>query len=115
MLAAGDAAEDAFHDDDPVVDQGPPPRILFFAAIIANGWFVKPKSFMYAPGMESIPIRFKKAFSRWLLFLLFWIAALAALPMGWVGGAFASWFVWITIKIRSTVEDMDQQVELWTN
>ena len=115
MLAAGDAAEDAFHDDDPVVDQGPPPRILFFAAIIANGWFVKPKSFMYAPGMESIPIRFKKAFSRWLLFLLFWIAALAALPMGWVGGAFASWFVWITIKIRSTVENMDQQVELWTN
>ena len=48
-LPAG-GADDALHDDNPVVDQRPPPRMLFFAAIIANGWFVKPKSFMYAPG-----------------------------------------------------------------
>ena len=39
-LAAGDTAGDAAHDDDPAIDQSPPPRILFLAALIANGWFV---------------------------------------------------------------------------
>jgi len=112
MLAAGDAADDALHDDNPVVDQRPPPRMLFFAAIIANGWFVKPKSFMYAPGMESIAARFKKAFSRWILFVFFWVVALVALPMGWVGGGFAGWVLWITFKLRRTLQTMDRQVEL---
>jgi hypothetical protein len=35
--------------------------------------------------------------------------------MGWVGGAFASWFVWITFKLRLTIQGMDQQVELRAN
>jgi hypothetical protein len=111
-LAVGDSADDALHDDSPVVDQRPPPRIIFFAAIIANGWFVKPKSFMYAPGMESIPKRFKKAISRWVLFFFFWIVALVALPVGWVGVSFAVWFAWITIKLKNTMKEMNQQVEL---
>ena len=90
-LAAGDSAADVLHDDSPVVDQRPPPRILFLAAIVANGWFVQPRSFMYSPGMESIPARFKKAFSRWILFFLLWAVALVALPVGWVSGAFVAW------------------------
>ena len=67
-LEAGDSAVDAPLDDNPVVDQNPPPQILFFAAIVANGWFVKPKSFVYEPGMEPISSRFQKALLRWILF-----------------------------------------------
>lgn len=111
-LAAGDSAADVLHDDSPVVDQRPPPRILFLAAIVANGWFVQPRSFMYAPGMESIPARFKKAFSRWILFFLLWAVALVALPVGWVSGAFVAWCGWIAFKLRRTMSDMDQRVEL---
>jgi hypothetical protein len=67
---------------------------------------------MYAPGMESIPARFKKAFSRWILFFLLWAVALVALPVGWVSGAFVAWCGWIAFKLRRTMGDMDQQVEL---
>jgi hypothetical protein len=31
-LAVGDSADDALHDDSPVVDQRPPPRIIFFCS-----------------------------------------------------------------------------------
>ncbi len=111
-LMAGGSAGDALHDDSPVVDQRPPPRILFIAAITANGWFVKPKSFTYAPGLAAVPARFKKAFSRWILFFVFWIVALVALPVGWVVGAFASWFIWVTFRLRRTMKELDHQVEL---
>jgi hypothetical protein len=67
---------------------------------------------MYAPGMESIPKRFKKAISRWVLFFFFWIVALVALPVGWVGVSFAVWFAWMTIKLKNTMKEMNQQVEL---
>ena len=70
---AGDKAGDAPLDDNPEIDRSPPPRFVFFAALIANGWFLRAKSFMYSPGVESVPSRFKAAFSRWLLFGLFWI------------------------------------------
>jgi hypothetical protein len=111
-LAAGDEAEDARQDDDPVVDQRPPPRIVFFAALIANGWFLRAKSFMYSPGTESIPSRFKTAFSRWFYFLMFWIVALAVLPTTLVGLAFAGWFIWIVRDLRGILNKMDAQVEL---
>ena len=62
-LEAGDSAVDVSLDDNPVIDQKPPPLILFFAAIVSNGWFVKPKSFVYEPGMEPISLRFQKALS----------------------------------------------------
>ena len=114
-LDAGDAAGDALHDDAPVVDRGPPPRMLFFAAIIGNGWFLRAKSFMYAPGTDSIPSRFKAAFSRWILFLLFWSVALFVFPAGLVGLAFAGWLVWIVRDLRRVLNDMDEQVELKKN
>ena len=72
-LAAGDAVGDALHDDNPETDGAPPPRIVFFAALIANGWFLRAKSFMYSPGAEPIPSRFKAVFLRWIPFLLFWV------------------------------------------
>ena len=111
-LAADDAAGDAAHDDDPAIDQAPPPRIVFVAALIANGWLVGVKSFAYSPGVRSVPSRFATAASRWLLFLAFWAAALAFLPTVLVGLAFAGWVAWITRDIRRVLGGLDVQEEL---
>ena len=111
-LAAGDTAGDAPHDDNPEIDQSPPPRLLFFAALIANGWFLQAKSFAYSPGVGSVPSRFKAAFSRWFLFLLFWIVALAFVPAALVGLTFAGWLVWIVRDLTRTLRNMESQVEL---
>ena len=111
-LAAGDAAGDAEHDDAPVIDQAPPLRIVFFAALIANGWFLRVKSFAYSPGVGSVPSRFAAALSRWLLFLLFWIAAVAFAPTMLVGLAFAGWLLWIGRELRRTLSNFEDQVEL---
>jgi hypothetical protein len=111
-LAAGEAAGDAAHDDDPVIDQAPPPRALFLAALIANGWFLGVRSFAYSPGVRSVPSRFAAASSRWLLFLAVWAAALAFLPTVLVGLAFAGWVAWIMRDIRRTLGGLDVQEEL---
>jgi hypothetical protein len=111
-LAAGDAAGDAAHDDDPVIDQAPPPRVLFLAALIANGWFLGVRSFVYSPGVRSVPSRFAAASSRWLLFLAVWAAALIFLPTVLVGLAFAGWVAWIMRDIRRTLGGLDVQQEL---
>ena len=111
-LAAGDAAGDTAHDDHPVIDQAPPPRAVFIAALIANGWFIRVKSFAYSPGVGSIFSRFALAGSRWLVFLAFWAAALALLPTVFVGVAFAGWVIWIARDIRRIMGAMDRQKEL---
>ena len=112
MLADRDAAGDAPHDENPTLDRGPPPRLLFFAAIIANGWFIRAKSFMYSPGTASIPARFKAAFLRWILFALFWWGALVVLPIELVGITFVCWLVWIGLDIKRVLGEMSHQVEL---
>lgn len=111
-LAEKDAVEDARHDDNPETDRAPPPRIIFFAALIANGWFLRAKSFMYSPGAEPIPSRFKAVFSRWFLFLLFWIIALFIAPSTLVGIAFVGWLGWIVWDLKRIMNEMDDQVEL---
>ncbi|MEM1434235.1 MAG: hypothetical protein AAGG11_09295 [Pseudomonadota bacterium] len=111
-LEAGNAAGDAAHDDAPEIDQAPPPRIVFIAALIANGWFLRVKSFAYSPGVKSVPARFARAFSRWLLFLAFWAGALAFLPAAPVGLAFAGWVAWIVRDARRTLGGLDVQQEL---
>lgn len=111
-LQAGDDAGDASHDDNPTIDSGPPPRLLFFAAIIANGWFLRARSFAYSPGVGSVPARFKAAFSRWFLFLFFWMIAMAIVPTGLVAIAFAAWLVWIGLDLKRVLGDMGDQVEL---
>ena len=80
--------------------------------MIANGWFMRVKSFAYSPGVRSVPARFAGALSRWLLFLVFWVAALAYLPAALVGLAFAGWAIWIVRDIRRTLGGMDAPVEL---
>jgi len=111
-LAAGETAEDARHDDKPETDGAPPPRIIFFAALIANGWFLRAKSFMYSPGAEPIPARFKAVFSRWFLFFLFWTIALFIVPLPLVGIAFVGWLGWIVWDLKRIMNEMDDQVEL---
>lgn len=111
-LDAGDAPGNAAHDDNPVIDQGPPPRIVFFAALIANGWFLRVKSFAYSPGVGSVPTRFKAAFSRWLLFFLFWMLAIVFLSPLLVAAAFSGWVVWILRDLRRILGDMEHQVEV---
>jgi len=111
-LAAGDASGDAAHDDEPEIDQAPPPRILFVAALIANGWFKGVKSFAFSPGVGSTPSRFAAAYSRWLLFVAFWAVALMFLPTSFVVVAFAGWVAWIARDIRRVLGGLDTQKEL---
>ena len=85
-LVAGDTAEDALHDDQPEIDSIPPPRLVFIAALIANGWFLGVKSFLYSPGAASPPKRFAAAFKR-LDTLLRSDAAVVFLPTGYTSGS----------------------------
>ena len=80
--------------------------------MIANGWFLRVKSFAFSPGVRSVPARFAAAISRWLLFLVFWAAALVFLPTALVGLAFVGWVTWIVRDIRRTLGGLDAQVEL---
>lgn len=111
-LAAGDAAEDAAHDDQPEIDNAPPPRPLFIAALIANGWFLRVKSFAYSPGVAPVPKRFAAAFSRWLLFFAVWIAAIVFLPAAPVIFALVCWVAWIARDARRTLGSLDVQQEI---
>jgi hypothetical protein len=70
------------------------------------------KPFAYSPGVGSVPSRFARAGSRWLLFLAFWAAALAVLPTVLVGLAFAGWVAWIARDVRRILGAMDVQEEL---
>ena len=108
----GDISGDAAHDDHPEIDSPPPPRIVFMAALIANGWFVRAKSFAYSPGAESTPVRFKKAFLRWPPFLLLWMIGFALLPLIWMLTGLALWLVLIVMDIRATWGLMDVPEEI---
>lgn len=111
-LAAGDATKDVAHDDRPEIDSKPPPRPLFIGALIANGWFLRVKSFAYSPGVAAVPKRFKAAFSRWLLFLAAWIAAIVYLPTAPVIFALVCWAAWIARDTRRTLASLDVQQEI---
>ena len=117
-LVAGDTAEDAAHDDQPEIDSRPPPRLVFIAALIANGWFLGVKSFLYSPGAASPPKRFAAAFKRWILFFAFWIAAVVFLPITPVvapPSAFVCWLTWIVRDVRTTISSLDVQEEIKAN
>jgi hypothetical protein len=111
-LNAGDGVGDAAHDDNPVIDQAPPPRLVFYAALIANGWFLQVKSFAYSPGVGSIASRFRTAFLRWILFFLFWFGASFSLPAPLVATAFAGWLIWIVRDLKKTLGALESPVEL---
>ena len=92
---------DAPLDDNPEIDQGPPPKLVFFAALIANGWFLKVKAFAYNPGVASVPKRFMAAYARWIIFFAFWYGALQLLPtLAVLPAGFSAWLAWIVYDIR---------------
>jgi hypothetical protein len=93
-LAAGDATGDAAHDDRPEVDQSPPPIPVFVALLLANGWFLRARSFAYGPDAPPLPRRFAVAGARLVGFVLAWVAALAFLPTLPVLLAFGAWAFW---------------------
>ena len=95
-----------------MTDQSPPPRPLFVAALIANGWFLGVRPFVYSPGVRAVPARFAIAFSRWLLFLAVWGGALAFAPGAVVGLAFAGWVAWIARDVNRFLGGMNIQQEL---
>ena len=111
-LSAKTSSQDAPLDMDPEIDQPPPPRPIFFGALIANGWFLRLKSFAYSPGAAPVPQRFKAALSRWWLFGAFWMTALYFLPALSVSSALACWIVWMGYQIKIAARNMEQQVEL---
>ena len=113
-LMTGTTSGDAAHDDHPEIDSPPPPRIVFMAALIANGWFFRAKSFAYSPGAESTPVRFKKAFRRWPPFVLLWVIGFTLLSKPLVMIGLATWLTWITIDIRVSWGRMDVQEEIKT-
>ncbi len=96
-----DAPHDAPHDDSPEVDSTPPPLPVFLAMILANGWFLRIKSFAYSPGAPPIQRRFATAGARWLLFIGFWILAAVYLPWALTAVAFAGWLAWVRRDMRN--------------
>jgi hypothetical protein len=113
-LRGGEAAGDAAHDDDPEIDQKPIPLPLFVGLVLANGWFVGPRSFAYSPGGPTLEKRFAIAGVRLLLFILAWIAAAVWLPSVPVVLAFAAWTAWVARDIRRTIVPLRRSRELVT-
>ena len=111
-IAQGDRVSDALLDDNPEIDQGPPPKLMFFTALIANGWFLQVKAFTYNPEVTSVPKRFMAAYARWVVFFALWCSALQILPIAVVFTAFLAWLAWIIYDIRKTMRGFYVQVEL---
>ena len=114
-LSAENNEENAEHDNNPEIDNAPPPRPIFIAALIANGWFLGVKSFVYSPGVEPTPRRFAAAFRRWLPFIALWVAAAVFLPTILVASTFACWLAWIARDVRRTISNLDVQQEIRAN
>ncbi len=111
-LAAPDSVQDAADAAPTEIYTAPPPRPLFIAALIANGWFLGVKSFAYSPGVAPVPKRFAAAYLRWPLFITIWIAAFVFLPTAPVVFALVCWVAWIVRDTRRTLGALDVQQEI---
>lgn len=111
-LGAGDEGDDAAHDDHPEIDFKPLPTPVFVALLLANGWFLRVKSFAYSPGVPEPRTRFAVAAFRFLLFALAWIAAAVWLPTLPVVLALIVWAVWVVSDLRRIVGGIGRQRQL---
>ncbi len=111
-LRAGADAADAAHDDHPEIDQKSIPTPLFLAAVLANGWFLRVKSFAYSPGVPPIQIRFGIAAFRFAVFVFAWVVAAVWLPPLPVALAFAAWAAWVVRDVRRTFGPLREHREL---
>ncbi len=91
---------DAALDADPPLDSRGIPWPLFVILLLANGWFVRARPFLYLPDGPTANRRARSAMVRVAFFLAGWVAAFATLPTLWVGAALAAWVAWIIPSIR---------------
>jgi hypothetical protein len=91
---------DAELDTKPKLDSRGIPWPIFVTLLVANGWFLRPKTFGFISGGPSPEQRAKRAILRVPFFIAGWAVALAQLPTWAVGLAFVVWAAWLTPKIR---------------
>lgn len=88
---------DVAHDDPESLDAPPAPWPVFVLALLANGWFLRPRPFGLArAGPFDLPRRFLGAAVRGLGFLVAIAIAFMTLPAVWVVLALAVWAACIT-------------------
>jgi hypothetical protein len=103
-LEQPDKTSDAKLDTQPELDSQGRPFPVFISLLIANGWFVKPKTFLFVSGGTSAQQRIKNAAIRIPFFIAAWIFALVILPSSWVGLAAVTYGIWLTPHIRLIVQ-----------
>ena len=96
VTATGDAALDS----DPKLDSRGAPWPVFVAALIANGWFIRPRGFAATETGPSVQKRFRRVLVRQLAFAGGWIAAFAYLPTLPVALVLAGWIAWIVPQVQ---------------
>lgn len=97
---AAEARADAQLDLNPELDSRGIPWPLFVTLLVANGWFIKPKTFGYLPEGPSAVQRVKRAMLRVPLFIGAVGLAFVSLPSWLVGLALVAWAAWLTPQIR---------------
>ena len=107
---AADTAPDSELDLDPTLDSRGIPWPLFVSVLVANGWFIRPKTFAAKPNGPPIKRRFLLAMARIPVFVGAWIAAFSLLPAMGVGIVLLAWAAWLTPGIRY-INDQFQNVK----
>jgi hypothetical protein len=100
VSASSDEPVDAELDRKPKLDSRGIPWPLFVSLLVANGWFIKPRTFGFMSNGPSVERRAKRAVLRIPFFLAAWGIAFAQLPIAWVGLALLGWAAWLTPHIR---------------
>ena len=91
---------DAGLDQDPELDSRGIPWPIFMTYLLANGWFIRPRTFPYRKNGASVPARFRRVKMRIALFAGAWVAALIFLPIRRVLVAAIGWVAMVTPGIR---------------
>ena len=94
---AQESVEDAALDDAPRLDGKPVIFPLFAAALMANGWFMRPRPFTYQGDGRNPMKRMPMVLLRLFLFVVLWAGAFAFLPTPWVSVAL---ILYLTIAVR---------------
>lgn len=100
-LAEAADAPDVAHDDEAVLDSPPTFWPFFVLLLLANGWFLRPRTFDQGGGELTPAQRIRRAMRRLVVFAAGWIVAAILLPLWLVGLALAAWVVAILPGLRA--------------
>ena len=93
------STDDVPLDEAPELDAKAAPWPLFVTLLLANGWFLRAKTFAHSPGAGDERARIRRAMRRIPLFIVFWVLLAIVLP-GWaVATAALVWLAWITPSV----------------